>query len=179
MTDAGRGSKIKNIFVEPYDPLYMSGDCRWIMKEETKPAAGFFIPTIMAIGFAVLSIVVHPVWLIGIVVLVVFCGWPFLEKPIQRKRKYIPRGGEVDGWYNIQTADSNNAYKDQLLDYMDHLRAGGHKITSIEQELRHWVFLEKKYETQKVELEKQQIAEQMSRKEQINEYEKMLKEITQ
>lgn len=169
---------LKKLLIEQYDPLYMSGDCRWIMKEETKPGTGYFFLTIMAIGFAILSIVVHPAWFIGIVGLVVFCGW-LAEQPFQRKRKYIPRGGEVDGWYNIQTADSNNAYKDQLLDYMDHLRAGGHKITSIEQELRHWVYLEKKYEAQKVELEKQQIAEQMSRKEQINEYEKMLKEIIQ
>ena len=170
---------LKKLLIEQYDPLYMSGDCRWIMKEETKPAAGFFIPTIMAIGFAVLSIVVHPVWLIGIVVLVVFCGWPFLEKPIQRKRQYIESKSMVEGWFNDKIADTNESYKNQLLAYMDHLRNGGYRITDIEQELRHWVYLEKKYETQRIELEKQQIAEQMSRKELIDEYEKMLKEIVQ
>ena len=169
---------LKRLLIEQYDPLYMSGDCRYIMKEETKPATGFFFLTVMAIGFAILSIVVHPVWFIGIVALVVFCGW-LTEQPIQRKRKSILSRSEVDGWYSIQTAEINESYKNQLIDYMDHLRAGGYNITSIENELRHWVHLEKKYKEQKIELEKQQIAEQISRKEQINEYEKMLKEITQ
>lgn len=168
---------LKRLLIEQYDPLYMSADCRWIMKEETKPAPGYFLLTIMAIGFAILSIVVHPAWLFGIGGLVAFCGW-LSEQPIQRKRQYIGSKCVVEGWFNEEIADTNESYKNQLLDYMDHLRNGGYRITDIEQELRHWVFLEKKYETQKVELEKQQIAEQMSRKEQINEYEKMLKEIT-
>lgn len=169
---------LKKLLIEQYDPLYMSGDCRYIMKEETKPATGFFFLTAMAIGFAILSIVVHPAWLIGIVVLVAFCGW-LSEQPIRRKRQYIGSKSVVEGWFNEKIADTNESYRKQLLDYMDYLRNGGHRITDIEQELRHWVYLEKKYETQKVELEKQQIAEQMSRKEQINEYEKMLKEMTQ
>lgn len=169
---------LKRLLIEQYDPLYMSGDCQWIMKEETKPAPGYYFLTIMAIGFAILSIVVHPAWFIGIVGLVVFCGW-LSEQPIQRKRQCIEGKSVVEGWFNEKIADTNESYRKQLLDYMDHLRNGGYRITDIEQELRHWVYLEKKYETQKVELEKQQIAEQMSRKEQIDEYEKMLKEITQ
>lgn len=169
---------LKTLLVEPYDPLYMSGDCRYIMKRETVLLKDFIFITIMAIGFAILSIVVHPSWLFAIGVLIVFCGW-LSEQPIQRKRQYIESKSVVEGWFNEKIADTNESYRKQLLDYMDYLRNGGHRITDIEQELRHWVFLEKKYETQKVELEKQQIAEQMSRKEQINEYEKMLKEITQ
>lgn len=169
---------LKKLLVEQYDPLYMSGDCKYIMKKETKSATGFFFLTIMAIGFAILSIVIHPAWFTGIVVLVVYCGW-LTEQPIQRERQYIGSKCEVEGWFNEKMADTNESYKNQLLDYMDHLRNGGYRITDIEQELRHWVYLEKEYETQKIELEKRQIAEQMSRKEQINEYEKMLKEITQ
>lgn len=169
---------LKRLLIEQYDPLYMSGDCQCIMKEETKPATGFFFLTTMAIGFAILSIVVHPIWLFAIGGLVISYGW-LSEQPIQRKRQYIGSKSAVEGWFNEEIADTNESYKNQLLDYMDHLRNGGYRITDIEQELRHWVFLEKKYETQKIELEKQQIAEQMSRKEQINEYEKMLKEIIQ
>ena len=169
---------LKKLLIEQYDPLYMSGDCRYIMKEETRPATGFFFLTIMAIGFAILSIVVHPSWLFAIGALIAFCGW-ISEQPIQRKRQYIEGKSVVEGWFNEKIADTNESYKKQLLDYMDYLRNGGYRVTDIEQELRHWVYLEKKYETQKIELEKQQIAEQMSRKEQINEYEKMLKEITQ
>ena len=169
---------LKKLLIEQYDPLYMSGDCRCIMKEETEPATGFFFFTIMAIGFANLSIFTHPAWFVGIVVLFVFCGW-LSEQPIKRKRQCIEGKSAVEGWFNEKIADTNESYRKQLLDYMDHLRSGGYRITEIEQELRHWVYLEKKYEAQKAELEKQQIAEQMSRKEQINEYEKMLKEITQ
>ena len=164
---------LKKLLIEQYDPLYMSGDCKYIMKEEIKPATGFFFLTVVAIGFVVLGIVVHPAWLIGIMAL------GLMEQPIQRKRQYISDKCVVEGWFNEKIADTNESYKSQLLVYMDHLRNGGYRITDIEQELRHWVYLEKKYETQKIELEKQQIAEQMSRKEQINEYEKMLKEITQ
>ena len=164
---------LKKLLIEQYDPLYMSGDCKYIMKEETKPATGFFFLTVAAIGFVILGIVVHPAWLIGTMAL------GLMEQPIQRERQYIGSKCEVEGWFNEKIADTNESYKNQLLIYMDHLRNGGYRITEIEQELRHWVYLEKKYETQKIELEKQQIAEQMSRKEQINEYEKMLKEITQ
>ena len=164
---------LKKFLIEQYDPLYMSGDCKYIMKEEIALATGFFLHIAMPIGFVILGIVAHPAWLIGIMTL------GLAERPIQRKRQYIGSKCEVEGWFNEKIADTNESYKNQLLVYMDHLRNGGYRITDIEQELRHWVYLEKKYETQKIELEKQQIAEQMSRKEQINEYEKMLKEITQ
>lgn len=173
---------MKNLIVEEYDPAYMSFDNNIMLPDKMfNPSYGIGL-LVLAILIAA-SMVHSPYWLFGILVLPVCTGF-LMEPPITRKRKSLGsvifhRGEAISGWYRDELIETNDMYRQQIIDYFDYIRAGGTKNREIESELKDWVDLEKKYALDIKERKMKQDASPLSRRGQIDEYEKMLKEITQ
>lgn len=168
---------LKNLIIEPYDPLYCSLNDR-LMRTSKKLNGSFVFGFVASLIMIMLAMLFSPWWLIGIPALVVFAGF-CCEQPLLRKRVQIgPPFSYWDdrqaGWYSIKLLDENEMYRQQVLDYFDHIRSGGLMNHAIEQELKEWVDLDTKYSEQIKRQQMRQDSENLSRRGQIEEYKNML-----
>lgn len=173
---------MKNLIVEEYDPVYMSSDSDIMLPDKMfNPSYG--IGLMGAAVLIALSVAHSPYWLLVMLMLPIFTG-VLIERPITRRRKSLGsvifhRGEAISGWYRDELIETNDMYRQQIIDYFDYIRAGGTKNREIESELKDWVDLEKKFALDIKERKMKQDASHLSRRGQIDEYEKMLKEINQ
>lgn len=167
--------KLKNLLVEPYSP-YLSGEgLNYLSLQKTRVKVSQVIGTLFALLIVFLGFNVGPFFFVAIVAPILMVGW--LTSPLFVRRKvFIGKNFDrVTGWYRVELVENNKAYEEQLMEYLEHLRVGNPRIKEIEMELREWVKIEEKYKERKKQLAEKESINSLSRKPQIDEYEKMLK----
>ena len=186
MTDAERGIKIKNIFVEPYTPFDVNGELLLNKNSINWYSASVALAALVVIGLSLIEIPASLPVLIMLIVLAMpisfiadYHGARGLS-PIIKKRAGVnvySLQSIMNPWYSEDLAKVDVGYQTKLIDYLDYLRDGGERSETAETHLNAWYEHAKQMEKRRAEAKDKNIAAMFVNEGQLKAYRKALQDV--
>lgn len=186
MTDAGRGVKIKNIFVEPYTPFGVNGELLINKNSINWYFAGIGFAALVIIGISLIDIPASLPVLIMLISLAMPVSFALDETglgalyPIKKKRAGVnvyTLQSYLNRWYSEDLAKADVGYQTKLIDYLDYLRGGGERSETAETHLNAWYKHAEQIEKRRAEAKDKNIAAMFVNEEQLKAYRRALQDV--